>query len=59
MLWLLSRLVTDVIIERIKEAGFNISCQKEMDLPKDLACQLYKEHEGKDFYDNLVDYMTR
>ncbi|XP_072034017.1 thioredoxin domain-containing protein 3 homolog isoform X3 [Amphiura filiformis] len=48
----------DVIIERIKEAGFNIACQKEYDLPRDLASQLYKEHEGTEFYDNLLDHMS-
>ena len=44
---------------KIEEAGFKISAQKEVHLTKDLAAQFYKEHEGKEFYDGLTDYMSR
>ena len=50
---------TDAIIERIHEAGFNIACQKNIELDRDLAEQLYKEHEGKEFFDSLLEHMTR
>ncbi|XP_071942611.1 thioredoxin domain-containing protein 3 homolog isoform X8 [Antedon mediterranea] len=48
----------DAIIERITEAGFNIACQKDIHMDQDIATQLYKEHEGKEFYDQLISHMT-
>ncbi|CAH1249802.1 NME8 [Branchiostoma lanceolatum] len=48
----------DAIIARIKEAGFNIAFQKETALTEELAQQLYTEHEGKEFYPQLVEHMT-
>eukprot|EP00794_Sanderia_malayensis_P017266 gene17266-18990_t len=46
------------ILENIRQAGFKISAQKEINLTKDLASQFYKEHEGKEFFDGLTDYMS-
>ncbi len=48
----------DAVIERIHEAGFNIACQKNIELDRELAEQLYKEHEGKEFFDSLLEHMT-
>ncbi|XP_070570046.1 thioredoxin domain-containing protein 3 homolog isoform X6 [Ptychodera flava] len=48
----------EAIMERIKEAGFNIAVSKETQLTKELAEQLYKEHDGKEFYQSLVDHMA-
>ncbi|XP_077997128.1 thioredoxin domain-containing protein 6-like isoform X3 [Glandiceps talaboti] len=48
----------EAILERIKEAGFNIAVSKETQLTKELAQQLYKEHEGKEFYESLTDHMS-
>jgi len=48
----------DAIINKIKEAGFRISAQKEVNLTKDLASWFYKEHEGKQFFDSLTEYMS-
>ena len=50
---------TEEIIQRIKEAGFKIQFEKELTLDKKLASQLYHEHEGKDFFEGLTDYMSR
>ena len=50
---------TDQIINRIKEAGFRIISRKDVGLTKELAGQFYHEHEGKDFYNGLTDYMSR
>lgn len=47
------------VIQCIKEAGFKIQFEKEVTLTKDLASQFYHEHEGKDFYEGLTDYMSR
>ena len=40
-------------------AGFSIACQKDIHMDQNLATQLYKEHEGKEFYDTLIAHMTR
>ncbi|KAM9305623.1 thioredoxin domain-containing protein 6-like [Gastrophryne carolinensis] len=49
----------DEIMERIQASGFNISQIKETNLSKEMAMEFYKEHKGKPFYDQLVDYMCR
>ncbi|KAM8934117.1 thioredoxin domain-containing protein 6 [Pelodytes ibericus] len=49
----------DEILERIQGAGFNISQIKETSLSREVAEEFYKEHKGKAFYDQLVDYMCR
>ncbi|CAI7994440.1 Thioredoxin domain-containing protein 3 homolog [Geodia barretti] len=46
------------IIEKIKEAGFNISLSKETTLTKEMAEQLYSEHKGKDFFEDLTGLMS-
>lgn len=46
-------------MQRIKEAGFKIQFEKEVTLTKDVASQFYQEHEGKDFFEGLTDYMAR
>lgn len=51
--------VTDKIVDRIKEAGFRIISRKDVGLTKELASQFYQEHEGKDFFNGLTDYMSR
>ncbi|XP_062504205.1 thioredoxin domain-containing protein 3 homolog isoform X2 [Corticium candelabrum] len=48
----------DNIVEKIKEAGFDVVLQKDHHLTKELAQQLYHEHEGKEFYEGLTDYMS-
>ncbi|XP_028393484.1 thioredoxin domain-containing protein 3 homolog isoform X2 [Dendronephthya gigantea] len=46
------------IVDRIKEAGFRIISRKDVGLTKELAGQFYHEHEGKDFFNGLTDYMS-
>ncbi|XP_023930674.1 thioredoxin domain-containing protein 3 homolog isoform X5 [Lingula anatina] len=48
----------DEIMELIKEAGFHIAARKETELTPDIVQQLYKEHEGKEYYGDLVEHMT-
>ena len=50
---------TEEVIQKIKEAGFKIQFEKEVTLTKELASQFYQEHQGKDFYEHLTDYMSR
>lgn len=49
----------DAIIEKIREAGFEIAYEKELELTKEQAEEFYKEHKDKDFYDSLTTHMSR
>ncbi|XP_040295595.1 thioredoxin domain-containing protein 6 [Bufo bufo] len=49
----------DEIMERIQGAGFNISQIKETQLSQEMAEEFYKEHKGKPFFDQLINYMCR
>lgn len=42
----------------IEEAGFNVVAMKKLLLSKDEAKEFYLIHQGKPFYDDLVDYMS-
>lgn len=57
-LWLLI-FISDTIMNQIKEAGFSISQVKETKLTREMAEEFYKDHKGKDFFNNLVDYMSQ
>ena len=46
------------IIDRFESAGLKIVAAKLVQLDKAKAGGFYAEHEGKPFYDNLVEYMT-
>ena len=49
----------DHILDKIKEAGFNVSLTKETCLTKEIAEQFYSEHQDKDFFGDLTDFMSR
>lgn len=46
------------IITRILEGGFAIKALKMLRLSKDEAKAFYAVHEGKPFYDGLVEFMS-
>ena len=46
------------IYRRFEQAGLRILCVKSMWLNRKKAAGFYQEHEGKPFYENLVEYMT-
>ncbi|KNC98195.1 uncharacterized protein SPPG_06597 [Spizellomyces punctatus DAOM BR117] len=48
----------DEIVNRIKEQGFAIVRESEVQWTEDKAKEFYKEHEGKGFYDQLVGWMS-
>ncbi|XP_078085275.1 thioredoxin domain-containing protein 6-like [Mustelus asterias] len=48
----------DEIVKKIEEAGFVISQMDEKTLSREMAEEFYKEHKGKPFFDQLVDYMS-
>ncbi|KAF2983947.1 hypothetical protein EK904_005306, partial [Melospiza melodia maxima] len=49
----------DEILKKVKEAGFNIAKIKEQALTREMALHFYKDHEGKPFFDDLVNFMTQ
>ena len=51
------RLVGEVI-ERLEKKGFKLVAMKMVHVSQDLASKHYAEHEGKPFYEGLVDYIT-
>lgn len=48
----------EAIIRKIADSGFKVVAQKEVHLTKEVASMFYKEHEGKEFFDSLTDYMS-
>jgi nucleoside-diphosphate kinase len=46
------------IVQRIEEKGFKIVAMKMTVMPVDKAKARYAEHEGKKFYQLLVDFIT-
>ena len=42
----------------IEEAGLKIVAQKMIWLSREQACAFYAEHEGKPFFENLVNLMS-
>ena len=52
------RNLTGPILAKINEAGFVIKALKYTKLKKEQACEFYKEHEGKPFYEYLTEFMS-
>ena len=52
-------ILTDEIMQRIREAGFHIAARKETSLTEEVAKQFYEEQDGKEYYEDLVNHMTR
>ncbi len=46
------------ILDRIKTGGYNVIQTKELQLTSDQAKKFYAEHDGKPFFDGLVEFMT-
>jgi len=46
------------IISRIEEKGLEIIAMKFMKIPEKQAKIHYREHEGKSFFNDLIDYIT-
>ena len=52
------RNLTGAINAMIEKSGLKIVAQKRIRLTPELAGQFYAEHQGKPFYDGLVEAMT-
>lgn len=46
------------ILRRFEQRGLRLIGMKFMMVSRELAAKHYAEHEGKPFYDGLVDYIT-
>lgn len=48
----------DKIISMIEKAGYEIVKSKEMQMTPEFASKFYAEHDGKPFFEGLVEFMT-
>ncbi|RBW48032.1 nucleoside-diphosphate kinase [Psychromonas sp. B3M02] len=46
------------ILQRFEQAGFTVVAAKLMQLTREQAEGFYAEHEGRDFYEPLIEFMT-
>jgi nucleoside-diphosphate kinase len=53
-----ARGLTGEIIGRFERKGLKLAALKMMTLDEDIARHHYAEHEGKPFFDGLVDFIT-
>lgn len=51
--------ITEAIIQKIEESGFKVSLSSEQHLTKEVAAQLYADHQGSEFFEHLTDFMSR
>jgi len=53
-----ARNLTGVVIARLERKGLRLAALKLMQLDRELAERHYAEHEGKPFYEDLIDFIT-
>jgi nucleoside-diphosphate kinase len=53
-----ARNLTGEIIARFERKGLHLVALQLMTMTRELAAQHYAEHEGKGFYEELVDFIT-
>ncbi|MGC9308033.1 MAG: nucleoside-diphosphate kinase [Thermoplasmatota archaeon] len=46
------------VIARFEQAGINLAAMKFISVSRDLAEQHYAVHQGKPFYESLIEYIT-
>ena len=46
------------VIARVERKGYKVTNLKMLNADRNLLAKHYAEHEGKPFFDNLIDYMT-
>lgn len=49
----------DAIIDKIHEAGFRIAARKETTITRDIAEKFYEDQKDKEYFNDLVEHMTR
>jgi nucleoside-diphosphate kinase len=53
-----ARNLTGEIIARFERKGLRLVALQQMTMTRELAARHYAEHEGKSFYDELVEFIT-
>ena len=53
-----ARGLTGELIARFERKGLKLAALKLMTLDEEMAKRHYAEHEGKPFFDGLVDFIT-
>jgi nucleoside-diphosphate kinase len=53
-----ARGLTGEIIARFERKGLRLAAMQQMTMTRELASRHYAEHEGKPFYDELVEFIT-
>jgi nucleoside-diphosphate kinase len=53
-----ARNLTGEIIARFERKGLRLAALKQMTMTRELATQHYAEHEGKPFFEELVEFIT-
>jgi nucleoside-diphosphate kinase len=53
-----ARNLTGEIIARFERKGLTLAALKQLELERPMAERHYAEHEGKPFYDELVNFIT-
>ncbi|KAJ3285254.1 thioredoxin domain-containing protein 6, partial [Borealophlyctis nickersoniae] len=48
----------DDILKMVETAGFKVVDGKEVTMTEEMAREFYQEHDGKDFFETLVTWMT-
>ena len=51
--------ISESILAKIEESGFTIAMSKEITLSREQAEAFYAEHKGSDFFETLVENMSR
>jgi len=50
--------LTGTILQRFEQAGFTVVAAKLMQLTREQTEGFYAEHEGREFYEPLIEFMT-
>ena len=53
-----ARGLVGAVVQRLEAKGLTLAAVKVMNVPTDLARTHYGEHEGKPFYQGLIEYIT-
>jgi nucleoside-diphosphate kinase len=53
-----ARNLTGEIIARFERKGLRLAALQQMTISRELGSEHYAEHEGKPFYDELVEFIT-
>ena len=55
---ILNRRIVGEVISRLEKKGPNLIGMKLLQVSNELAAKHYEEHFGKDFYNQLIEYIT-